>query len=72
MTVSAVLPVENCEALFQALGVTAGVSGAFTSYLFNLRVQAVYLRSRYVTILFTFLWVVEQAVGVLADTALRA
>lgn len=69
---SAALPVEDCEALFAILGVFAALSGASASYLFNLRVQAVYLHSTFVKVLFTLLWVVEQAVIVFASTALRA
>lgn len=72
MIVFAALPVENCGALFTIFGAFAAISGASASYLFNLRVQAVYLQSTYVMVLFTFLWVVEQALIVLASTALRA
>ncbi|KZP18047.1 hypothetical protein FIBSPDRAFT_1046428 [Athelia psychrophila] len=54
----------NCPALFTGLLITSAVTIASTSFLFFLRVRAVYLQSRTVTMLFGALWVVTTSVSV--------
>ncbi|KZP16261.1 hypothetical protein FIBSPDRAFT_866100 [Athelia psychrophila] len=54
----------NCAALVAGLTTISSVAIASTSFLFFLRVRAVYLRSRTITILFGALWVVTSSVGI--------
>ncbi|KZP27074.1 hypothetical protein FIBSPDRAFT_928240 [Athelia psychrophila] len=65
-------PVEDCSALIAMLATCAAVTVASTSFLFFLRVRAVYLQSRYITALFGLLWVITVAFNTLADVSLRA
>ncbi|KZP05573.1 hypothetical protein FIBSPDRAFT_1054022 [Athelia psychrophila] len=50
----------NCTALFACIIITSSMAITSTSFLFFLRVRAVYLQSRTITILFGALWVVTQ------------
>ncbi|KZP14317.1 hypothetical protein FIBSPDRAFT_896693 [Athelia psychrophila] len=43
-----------------------------TSFLFFLRVRAVYLRSRYVTVLFGILWLITAILNIITDASIRA
>ncbi|KZP07903.1 hypothetical protein FIBSPDRAFT_1052717 [Athelia psychrophila] len=52
----------NCTAFFAWLIITSSVAIASTSFLFFIRVRAVYLQSRTITILFGALWVVTTSV----------
>ncbi|KZP32802.1 hypothetical protein FIBSPDRAFT_943790 [Athelia psychrophila] len=54
----------NCTAVFTGLIITSSVAIASTSFLFFLRVRAVYLQSRTITILFGALWVVTASVSI--------
>ncbi|KZP22069.1 hypothetical protein FIBSPDRAFT_491275 [Athelia psychrophila] len=54
----------NCTALFACLIITSSVAITSTSFLFFLRVRAVYLQSRTITILFGALWVVTTCVSI--------
>ncbi|KZP11889.1 hypothetical protein FIBSPDRAFT_1050424 [Athelia psychrophila] len=54
----------NCTALFACLVITSSVAVTSTSFLFFLRVRAVYLQSRTITILFGALWVVTTCVSI--------
>ncbi|KZP24382.1 hypothetical protein FIBSPDRAFT_1042175 [Athelia psychrophila] len=54
----------NCTAFLAGLIASSSVAIASTSFLFFLRVRAVYLRSRTITILFGALWVVTSSVGI--------
>ncbi|KZP10265.1 hypothetical protein FIBSPDRAFT_711861, partial [Athelia psychrophila] len=62
----------NCTFLAAMIGVSAVISLASTSFLFFLRVRAVYLRSRYATALFGALWIVTVSSTIWASTTLRA
>ncbi|KZP10255.1 hypothetical protein FIBSPDRAFT_1051424 [Athelia psychrophila] len=62
----------NCTFLAAMIGVCAVMSLASTSFLFFLRVRAVYLRSRYATALFGALWIVTVSSTIWASTTLRA
>ncbi|KZP26081.1 hypothetical protein FIBSPDRAFT_364529 [Athelia psychrophila] len=54
----------NCTAFFAGIIITSAVAIASTSFLFFLRVRAVYLQSRTITILFGALWVVTTSVSI--------
>ncbi|KZP05563.1 hypothetical protein FIBSPDRAFT_1054017 [Athelia psychrophila] len=54
----------NCTAFFVCLIITSSVAITSTSFLFFLRVRAVYLQSRTITILFGALWVVTASVSI--------
>ncbi|KZP23539.1 hypothetical protein FIBSPDRAFT_1042960 [Athelia psychrophila] len=54
----------NCTAFVAGLTTSSSVAIASTSFLFFLRVRAVYLRSRTITILFGALWVVTSSVRI--------
>ncbi|KZP32807.1 hypothetical protein FIBSPDRAFT_882140 [Athelia psychrophila] len=54
----------NCTAFFAWLIISSSVAIASTSFLFFLRVRAVYLQSRTITILFGALWVVTASVSI--------
>ena len=60
-----VAPVESCLAIVAALDTCSVVTVTSTSFLFFLRVRAVYLQSRFITILFGTLWLVTTALSVL-------
>lgn len=62
---------ENFKLLTTLIAVWAGVTGAATTYLFFLRVRAVYLESRRVTVLFGALWLATQAMLSLASATIR-
>ncbi|KZP16998.1 hypothetical protein FIBSPDRAFT_934255 [Athelia psychrophila] len=53
-----------CEVLGGLIGVCGTVSMASTSFLFLLRIRAVYLRSRRITAIFGTLWLVTVAVSI--------
>ncbi|KZP22070.1 hypothetical protein FIBSPDRAFT_1043780 [Athelia psychrophila] len=54
----------NCTTLSAGLIMSASVALASTSFLFFLRVRAVYRQSRTITILFGALWVVTASAGI--------
>ncbi|KZP32798.1 hypothetical protein FIBSPDRAFT_848069 [Athelia psychrophila] len=54
----------NCTAFAAGIVTSSSVAIASTSFLFFLRVRAVYLQSRTITILFGALWVVTTSVGI--------
>lgn len=62
----------NCQLLMDMIGMTSSIGGAATTFLFFLRVRAVYMKSTRITTLFGGLWLVTLALGVLAATTLRA
>lgn len=53
------------------LATCAVMTVASTSFLFFLRVRAIYLKSRYVTALFGLLWIIAIALNTLAAGSLR-
>ncbi|KZP19059.1 hypothetical protein FIBSPDRAFT_1045805 [Athelia psychrophila] len=64
--IAATEPVANwvkCTTLFAGLTMSASVAIASTSFLFFLRVRAVYRQSRTITMLFGALWAVTTSVG---------
>lgn len=65
-------PVENCEAIELALAISGPLSVAATSFLFFLRVRAVYLRSKCVTVVFGVLCAATVAVDVFARATFHA
>ncbi|KZP10242.1 hypothetical protein FIBSPDRAFT_1051415 [Athelia psychrophila] len=69
--ISSLAPVENCKVLTVMLGACVVMSIAFTSFLFFLRVRAVYLRSRYVTALFGAFWLVTVSLYIWSNTMFR-
>ncbi|KZP32791.1 hypothetical protein FIBSPDRAFT_1012776 [Athelia psychrophila] len=54
----------NCTAFAAGLTMSTSVAIASTSFLFFLRVRAVYLQSRTITIMFGALWVVTISIGI--------
>ncbi|KZP32784.1 hypothetical protein FIBSPDRAFT_848036 [Athelia psychrophila] len=54
----------NCTAFSAGLITSSSVAITSTSFLFFLRVRAVYLQSRTITILFGALWVITSSVGI--------
>ncbi|KZP13617.1 hypothetical protein FIBSPDRAFT_936243 [Athelia psychrophila] len=66
-----VAPVGGCEALGVVLTISAVVSIACTSFLFFLRVRAVYLRARSITVIFGTLWLVTVAVNIFDGTSIH-
>ncbi|KZP03558.1 hypothetical protein FIBSPDRAFT_1055205 [Athelia psychrophila] len=54
----------NCTAFSAGLIMSSAVAITSTSFLFFLRVRAVYLQSRAITILFGTLWVVTASIGI--------
>ncbi|KZP32783.1 hypothetical protein FIBSPDRAFT_1012773 [Athelia psychrophila] len=54
----------NCTAFSAGLITSSSVTTASTSFLFFLRVRAVYLQSRTITILFGAFWVITTSVGI--------
>lgn len=61
----------NCELIFIVEAVITIISIASTSYLFLLRVRAVYLKSRYITAFFGVLWIIAIAGNILATSTTR-
>ncbi|KAF7974608.1 hypothetical protein HWV62_11572 [Athelia sp. TMB] len=70
IAVLALAPVPDCELIFVIIGAFSVFSVASTSYLFLLRVKAVYMQSKSITIFFTTLWLVNIAMVILANTKL--
>ncbi|KZP16247.1 hypothetical protein FIBSPDRAFT_1047617 [Athelia psychrophila] len=54
----------NCKVLAAGLVMSGSVAIVSTSFLFVLRVRAVYLRSRTITIVFGALWVVTSSISI--------
>lgn len=54
----------NCKAFFAGLIITSSVAITSTSFLFFIRVRAVYLQSRTITIIFGALWVVTASASI--------
>ncbi|KZP10268.1 hypothetical protein FIBSPDRAFT_938124 [Athelia psychrophila] len=69
---SSLAPAENCQFLAVTLGACAVMSVSFTSFLFFLRVRAVYLRSKYVTALFGTFWLVTVSLNIVLVTIVGA
>ncbi|KZP02297.1 hypothetical protein FIBSPDRAFT_970179 [Athelia psychrophila] len=67
----ALAPVGNCEVFAVVLATFAVGSIACTSFLFFLRVRAVYLQARYITFIFGGLGLVMVAVQIFNSTTLR-
>ncbi|KZP33070.1 hypothetical protein FIBSPDRAFT_1036230 [Athelia psychrophila] len=61
-------PIDNCVSIFVASGVCSTMSIATTSYLFLLRVQAVYHQSRPITVVFGCFWLVTIALNILTSS----
>lgn len=66
------VPVEDCTVSFGVLGAFASVAIASTSFLFFLRVRAIYLQSRCITAVFGILWLVIVVLNVMEFASLRA
>ncbi|KZP13315.1 hypothetical protein FIBSPDRAFT_936384 [Athelia psychrophila] len=66
-----VAPVGGCEALGVLLAICAVVSIACTSFLFFLRVRAVYLQARSITVIFGTLWLVMVAINIFDGTSIH-
>ncbi|KZP25352.1 hypothetical protein FIBSPDRAFT_388354 [Athelia psychrophila] len=67
-------PTVKCDfkLLTVTIAVCASVTGAATTYMFLLRVRAVYLKSMRITALFGALWLVTQGLLALTSTAVHA
>ncbi|KZP10241.1 hypothetical protein FIBSPDRAFT_963241 [Athelia psychrophila] len=65
---SSLAPADNCAVLGDMLAACGIMSMAFTSFLFFLRVRAVYLQSRYVTALFGAFWLVTLSLYIWSET----
>ncbi|KZP10269.1 hypothetical protein FIBSPDRAFT_1051428 [Athelia psychrophila] len=70
--ISSLAPADNCAVLADMLAACGIMSIAFTSFLFFLRVRAVYLQSRYVTALFGAFWVVTVTLNIWSNTIVHA
>ncbi|KZP26801.1 hypothetical protein FIBSPDRAFT_667096, partial [Athelia psychrophila] len=66
-----VAPMKKCEGLVGFLGTCAAVSVSCTSLLFLLRIRAVYLKSRFIMILFGTLWLVTVALNILQTASMH-
>ncbi|KZP18578.1 hypothetical protein FIBSPDRAFT_893377 [Athelia psychrophila] len=66
-----VLFTENCQAVVMLTGVSYTIGMATTSFLFFLRVRAIYTKSRYITHFFGALWLATIALTILFNTSLR-
>ncbi|KZP07984.1 hypothetical protein FIBSPDRAFT_840687 [Athelia psychrophila] len=65
-------PVGHCVPLTAFLAVCAATRAVCTSFLFLLRVRAVYLRSTVVTALFSILWLATVALNLFTYASIRA
>ncbi|KZP33082.1 hypothetical protein FIBSPDRAFT_1036238 [Athelia psychrophila] len=65
-------PLENCAAIFLVTGTCRIMSMASTSYLFLLRVQAVYHQSRPITVIFGCCWLATIGLNILVSVSTRA
>ncbi|KZP07892.1 hypothetical protein FIBSPDRAFT_1052706 [Athelia psychrophila] len=65
-------PVGNCIPLTAFMATCAATKVISTSFLFFLRVRAVYLRSRSVTVLFGILWLITVILNIITDASIRA
>ncbi|KZP02826.1 hypothetical protein FIBSPDRAFT_1055622 [Athelia psychrophila] len=70
--ISSLAPADNCVVIAVMLATCATMSIALTSFLFFLRVRAVYLQSRYVTALFGAFWLVTVSLIIWPNTLIRA
>ncbi|KAF9256969.1 hypothetical protein L218DRAFT_936238 [Marasmius fiardii PR-910] len=64
--------VSNCNALQRSVGIFYLLSTGFTSFLFLLRVIAVWIWNRWIIASFTFLWLATVAVAITAPVGLEA
>ncbi|KZP07980.1 hypothetical protein FIBSPDRAFT_874920 [Athelia psychrophila] len=64
-------PVEHCKALIAVLATGAVIKVISTSGLFFLRVRAVYLGSRFITVLFGILWLIMATLNTFTDASIR-
>ncbi|KZP07856.1 hypothetical protein FIBSPDRAFT_901729 [Athelia psychrophila] len=71
LTYPAVAPVGHCMPLASLLDACAIMRATSTSFLFVLRVRAVYLRSTYITTLFIVLWLIAGILNTLNDASIR-
>ncbi|KZP09151.1 hypothetical protein FIBSPDRAFT_964168 [Athelia psychrophila] len=62
----------DCDALVKIFGACAALSIASTSFLFLLRVRAVYLRSARITAIFGILWIVTVAFAIHSAATIHA
>jgi len=60
-----VAPIDNCNALKYANGVSAEIAIPATSLLFLFRVKAIYNHSKIVTAFFGFLWIAIAGLSIL-------
>ncbi|KZP04023.1 hypothetical protein FIBSPDRAFT_1054944 [Athelia psychrophila] len=65
-------PTGHCAPLVALLVTIAATRTICTSFLFFLRVRAVYLHSRFVTALFGILWLITATLNIVADVSIRA
>ncbi|KZP26797.1 hypothetical protein FIBSPDRAFT_819071 [Athelia psychrophila] len=65
------VPTKYCEALIGVLGACGAVSVSCTSLLFLLRIRAVYLKSRFIMILFGTFWLVTVALNILQTASMH-
>ncbi|KZP11667.1 hypothetical protein FIBSPDRAFT_962073 [Athelia psychrophila] len=66
------LPPAGCDTLVKISGVCTGFSIASTSFLFLLRIRAVYLRSARITAVFGTLWLVTVAFAIQSAATIQA
>ncbi|KZP05103.1 hypothetical protein FIBSPDRAFT_1054285 [Athelia psychrophila] len=62
---------KSCDALLGAIGTCGAVSVSCTSLLFLLRIRAVYLKSRFIMILFGTIWLVSVALNILQAASMH-
>ena len=66
----AVVPLDDCAPLIAVLGICGVTTTSTTSFLFLLRVRAVYLQSRRITVLFGTLWLVTVVLNIFTNALL--
>ena len=64
-------PLEDCEAITGLFGICSTLIVVLTSFLFYLRVRAVYMKSRPISALFGFLWLIVTALNILSSQKLH-
>ncbi|KZP04809.1 hypothetical protein FIBSPDRAFT_1054442 [Athelia psychrophila] len=63
VTMFEIVPIADCQALEYAIGIFFEIAVPATSFLFFLRVRAVYNKSKTVTAVFGFLWIAIKGVS---------
>ncbi|KAF5353965.1 hypothetical protein D9756_006954 [Leucocoprinus leucothites] len=71
-TLAKTIPLDNCAPIFIAIGCCCILSISSSSFLFLRRVQAVWAGNRWVSGIFTILWVLDWALEIVVPVGVRA